>query len=122
VNRLIASSCAALLVVTVAACGDGDDGALPLRSSDISIPDLSIPSDLSIPDLSIPTDFSIPENLEVTDEMIDSIISSIEQAGVNVDRECVADALEGVDLADLAEEAQSMGPEFIQQFIACVTP
>ena len=134
-NRLIAASFAALLAVTVAACGDDDNGVLPVRSSEISIPsdlsiptdltippDLSIPTDLSIPDLSIPTDLSIPENLEVTDAMIESVISSLEQAGMNVDRDCVKDALEGVDLGDLAEQAQSMGPEFIQKFIGCVTP
>jgi hypothetical protein len=141
------ASFSAVFVLSLAACGgdDGDDdsSALPpqdeLTVPDVSIPDVSIPSvsipdvsipvsipDVSIPGLSIPDfsipDFSIPEGLEVTDEMIDMMVASFEQSGMNVDRECVADAIEGVDLSVLTDQAQTMSPEFIQQFIACLMP
>ena len=113
------ASCAALFVLSLAACGgddddnsDNDSSSLP-SNDDVSIPDLSIP-DLSIPDL------SIPSSGEVTDTMIDNMVTMIEQAGITVDRDCVADVVEGMDVAVLADQAEAMGPEFIQQFVACV--
>jgi hypothetical protein len=146
VKRLLLASTSALFVLALAACGgDDDDSSASLPSdSDITVPDVSVPDvslpdvslpdvslpdvsvpGLSIPDLSIPdvsmSDLSIPEGIEVTDEMIDQMVASMEQAGVSVDRDCVADAIEGVDLAVLTDQAQTMDPEFIQQFIACMT-
>lgn len=85
-----------------------------------SVLDGSLP-DVSLPDVSLP-DVSIPEGIEVTDEMIDMIVTSIEQSGAKVDRDCIADAIQGVDLAELAGQAGTMSPEFIQRFIGCVTP
>ena len=50
------------------------------------------------------------------------MVTMIEQAGITVDRDCVADVVEGIDVAVLADQAEAMGPEFIQQFVACVIP
>jgi hypothetical protein len=136
VKRLIVASFSALFVLSLAACGGDDDddkagnsSSLPSNDDvsipDVSIPDLSLPPGVSIPDLSIPPglsipDLSIPSSGEVTDTMIDNVVTMIEQAGITVDRDCVADVVEGIDVAVLADQAEVMGPEFIQQFVACV--
>lgn len=181
-NRLIATSVAALVLTTLAACGGDDSSSGTTRNAvldqviaeaenggatvdrgcaeaaiaklsdkdasailaagvdgdpDVSEDAMAVANELfgcmnfdgvvdsvldgSLPDVSLP-DVSIPEGIEVTDEMIDMIVTSIEQSGAKVDRDCIADAIQGVDLAELAGQAGTMSPEFIQRFIGCVTP
>lgn len=67
-----------------------------------------------------PSDVSIPEGIEVTDAMVDAIVAQMEAGGITVDRDCIGEALEGQDLAALAENA--MTPEVMQSFAACIAP
>jgi hypothetical protein len=76
----------------------------------------TVPVDASLPDV------SIPEGVEITDAMVDAMVTSLESSGMTVDRDCIGEALEGMDLAEVAAQGGSPTPEFIQQFIGCVTP
>jgi hypothetical protein len=67
-----------------------------------------------------PGDVDIPEGLEVTDAMVDVMVSQMEASGLKVDRDCIGEALEGQDLAALAEA--EMTPEVMQSLMGCVTP
>lgn len=77
-----------------------------------SIPGLSIP-DVSIPDMTIP---------EINDAMVDAVVQSLEGSGMNVDRDCIANALEGLTSGDFEQaSAGNPSPEFIQKFMGCVS-
>ena len=65
-------------------------------------------------------DVDIPEGVQVTDAMVDAMVAQMEASGMTVDRDCIGEALEGQDLAALAENA--MTPEVMQTFMGCVTP
>lgn len=81
-------------------------------SSASSIPGLSIP-DVSIPDMTIP---------EMNDAMVDAVVQSLEGSGMNVDRDCIAGALEGLTSDDLGQiSTGTPSPEFIQKFLGCVS-
>lgn len=67
-----------------------------------------------------PSDASIPEGVEITDAMVDLMVEQIEASGVSVDRDCIGEALEGMDLAEAANGA--MTPEMMQSFAACIEP
>lgn len=70
----------------------------------------------------VPSDISIPEGVEITDAMVDAMVTSLESSGMTVDRDCIGEALEGMDLAEVAAQGSAPSPEFIQMFIGCVTP
>ncbi len=67
-----------------------------------------------------PGDVDIPEGVQVTDAMVDAMVAQMEASGMTVDRDCIGEALEGQDLAALAENA--MTPEVMQSLMGCVTP
>jgi len=66
------------------------------------------------------SDISIPEGVEINDAMVDLIASSLEESGMTVDRDCIGEALEGMDLSAVATAEPS--PELMQAFLGCMTP
>jgi hypothetical protein len=68
----------------------------------------------------VPGDVDIPDDVQVTDAMVDVMVAQIEASGMTVDRDCIGEALEGQDLAAIAENATN--PEVFQSMMACVTP
>lgn len=121
-NRIILASLG-VLVLAATACGGDDGGALPDITLAAGTSDVTIPTDLTIPsDLSVPPGLSIPAGIDATEAIIDSLVSSMEQSGAKVDRDCVRDALDSVDLSKITTDPNSMDPAFVQKFIACITP
>lgn len=126
ISELSDSDASAILAAGVNGDPDVSDEATVVAGNLIACIDefggiLDTVLDGSLPDVTIP-DVSIPEGLEVTDAMIDAIVTSIEQSGATVDRDCIEDAIDGMNLDELAGQAGTMSPEFIQRFIGCVTP
>lgn len=68
----------------------------------------------------VPGDVDIPDGVQVTDAMVDVMVAQMEASGLTVDRDCIGEALEGQDLAAIAENA--MTPEVLQSMMVCVTP
>lgn len=81
--------------------------------ADISgVPDISIP-DISIPDLgSLPNVSISPEAL---DNAIDQVVANLPD---NIDKDCVRDALSGLDPAQLSS---GQAPELASAMVACVS-
>lgn len=67
-----------------------------------------------------PSDVEIPEGVEITDAMVDAMVDQMEASGLTVDRDCIGEALEGMDLAAVASGA--MTPELMQSFSGCIQP
>lgn len=104
-NRVTAASFAALLVVSAAACGD-DDGvnAAAVTSGDSA------------------GQAPAPTGLQVNSAIVDAIVTSLQDSGAAVDRDCVAAAITDADLTELTSQAPAYDAEFVQTFIDCITP
>jgi hypothetical protein len=117
---------------TVAACSSEksvvSDKADSVSLPDISIPDVSLPDvslpDISIPDISIP-DISIPDvsipDINSPAEALDFVITQMELAGVQVDRDCVEKFLEDESIRDqINNSGGQLPPQLLQSFFACI--
>lgn len=110
-------------VEAILAAGPDGDAETSAEADEIGaqliecVKDFGTALDGSLPD----TDISVPAGIEVTDALIEQIASSIEAAGAGtVDRTCLKDALAGLDMSEVATQAAD--PEFMQQYISCITP
>jgi len=57
------------------------------------------------------------------DEFIDALVADLSAGGVSVDRDCIADALEGVELSELFDPSgDGPPPEVIDKLDACGLP
>ena len=74
------------------------------------------------PDGATVPDLSIPEGVEISDAMVDAMVTAMESSGMKVDRDCVGEALEDMDLAEVAAQGSAPSAEFIQLFMGCMTP
>jgi len=63
---------------------------------------------------------SIPDGIAMTDALIDVFVQQIEATGMQADRPCVEQALEGVDVAQLADVMNNS--ELMTTLSACITP
>ncbi|MEX0846938.1 MAG: hypothetical protein WD023_04090, partial [Ilumatobacteraceae bacterium] len=63
---------------------------------------------------------SIPEGIEMTDALIDLFMTQLESSGLQADRACVEQALEGIDVAQLADVMND--PALMGTITACITP
>ncbi len=109
-------------VAAILEAGPDGDADISTEAEEIAlellecVDDFGTALDGSLPD----TDISVPEGIEVTDALVEQIATSIESSGVGtVDRACMKDALSGLDLAQVAEQATD--PEFMQTYISCIT-
>jgi hypothetical protein len=62
----------------------------------------------------------IPDGIAMTDALIDVFVQQIEATGMQADRPCVEQALEGVDVAQLADVMNNS--ELMTTLSACITP
>lgn len=63
---------------------------------------------------------SIPEGMAMTDALIDVFVDQVEASGMKADRPCIEQALEGVEVAELADAMNNS--ELMSKLTACITP
>ena len=119
----IALAAISLVVLGLAACGGDTTTADPTTAgpttADPTTADTT--NDTTNDKPNDTTAGSVPAGMEVTPEMVDQIVSVIEANGVQVDRECVDEAIQGLDLSTLAGiDTQSPDPELLQAFMSCM--
>jgi hypothetical protein len=108
-------------VDAIVAAGPDGDPAVSAEAEDIGMKLAECVTDFGGSlDSVVPGDVDIPDDVQVTDAMVDVMVAQIEASGMTVDRDCIGEALEGQDLAAIAENATN--PEVLQSMMACVTP
>jgi hypothetical protein len=84
---------------------------------------ITLPAGISLPDnVTIPPGASIPTDFTVPDAAVDAMITSLQAAGMNIDKDCFVKLLSDDSLRTLVTAGGTPTPEVIQKFLSCVKP
>lgn len=71
-------------------------------------------------DIDTSGDGSVPSGIEMTDALVDVFVEQLEASGVQADRPCIEQALQGIEVAELTDVMNNA--ELMSAITACITP